>query len=216
MDLDAFFSIGQTTTTSAQNTFTNRTAELDAFVDSVAAHVFDDPVAVVEDLRSPRRNVLVYYGMGGVGKTRLSKELDSRYETGVEPGELRATFRVDFDEGGASDLEGILLGLRASLGRWKAKWPAFDLAFAVYWERAHPGVPLQFAVNNATAVRRLGQRFDLGTQLSPTSTGCMASRTPGNGGRRSWTLGAAADGDVRAADGGGRGWRAWREVIAAA
>nr|WP_157527725.1 hypothetical protein [Kibdelosporangium sp. MJ126-NF4]CEL16150.1 hypothetical protein [Kibdelosporangium sp. MJ126-NF4] len=165
LDLEAFFTIGRTTTTSAQNTFTNRTAELDAFVDSMAAHVLDDPVAMVEDVRSPRRNVLAYYGMGGVGKTRLSKELDSRCETGVAQGQERATFRVDFDEGGASDLEGVLLGLRASLGRWKAKWPAFDLAFAVYWERAHPGVPLQFAVNNATAVRRMGQRLDLGTQL---------------------------------------------------
>lgn len=165
MDLESFFSIGLTTATSAQNTFTNRSAELDSFVNALDAQSLADPVALVEDLQAPRRNVLVFYGMGGVGKTRLSKELGSRYEAADAKTERRAALRVDFDEGGASDLEAILLGLRASLGRWKPAWPAFDLAFAVYWERAHPGVPMQTAVNNSTVARRTAQRLDLGNQI---------------------------------------------------
>jgi hypothetical protein len=100
-----------------------------------------------------------------VGKTRLSRELENRFASDEEGGEDSVSFRVDFDAGGSSDLEGILLGLRGSLGRWKAVWPAFDLAFAVYWEKAHPGVPLQATVNNSSAARRIAGQLDLGTQL---------------------------------------------------
>ncbi len=160
VELETFFSIGWSAAASAQNTFTNRNAELDAFAAALAGQALDAPVRLVEDVHAPRRNILVFYGMGGVGKTRLSKELGRRYAEPTDPAEQRAAFRVDFEDGGSGDLEGILLGIRAALGRWKGAWPAFDLAFAVYWERAHPGVPLQSAVNT-----RRGGGSDLGSQL---------------------------------------------------
>ncbi len=165
MDLEEFFSMGGSAMVSAQNTFANRRAELEAFFDSLKEQSLDDPLGVVEDLRSPRRNILVFFGIGGVGKTRLSRELENRFVAGKESSEDRVSFRVDFDAGGSSGLEGILLGLRGSLGRCKAVWPAFDLAFAVYWEKAHPGIPLQAAVNNSSAARRVAGQLDLGTQL---------------------------------------------------
>lgn len=161
MELETFFSIGWSATASAQNTFTNRNAELDAFAAALSGLALDAPVRLVEDVHAPRRNILVFYGMGGVGKSRLSKELNRRYAEQTGPAEQRAAVRVDFEHGGSGDLEGILLGIRAALGRWKGAWPAFDLAFAVYWERAHPGVPLQSAVN----LRRGNDRSDLGSQL---------------------------------------------------
>jgi hypothetical protein len=177
VDLETFFSVGPAAPTSAQDTFTNRSAELDAFVDSLAAQALDDPVGMVEDVGAPRRNVLVFYGMGGVGKTRLSKELARRYDESPSDTEQRASFRVDFDDGGASDLESVLLTIRATLGGWKSAWPAFDLAFAAYWERAHPGVPLQLAVNSSSAARRVGARLDLGNQLKDAIEGLL--ETPG-------------------------------------
>ncbi len=165
MDLETFFSIGASSALSAQDTFTNRNAELEAFFSSLEAQRLDDPVGLVEELRSPRRNVLVFFGMGGVGKTRLSREMEDRFTAGCDTNEEHVSFRVDFEGGGSSDLEGILLGLRASLGRHKAAWPAFDLAFAVYWERAHPGVALQTAVNSSSVARRIAGQLDLGAQL---------------------------------------------------
>ncbi len=74
VDLETFFSIGASSTLSAQNTFTNRSEELEAFFNSLEEQKLDDPVGMIEDVRSPRRNVLVFFGMGGIGKTRLSKE----------------------------------------------------------------------------------------------------------------------------------------------
>lgn len=100
MDLETFFSIGASSTLSAQNTFTNRSAELEAFFNSLSGQEFDDPVGMVEDLRSPRRNTLVFFGMGGVGKTRLSKELEDRFAAGSDENEERTSFRVNFEDGG--------------------------------------------------------------------------------------------------------------------
>jgi len=51
--------------------------------------------------------------------------------------------RVDFEDPASVHLESFMLWLRAGLGMLRAKWPAFDLAFSVYWERAHPGEPLK-------------------------------------------------------------------------
>ncbi len=47
MDLETFFTVGTAAPTSAQNTFTNRTAELDAFADSLAAQALDDPAGEI-------------------------------------------------------------------------------------------------------------------------------------------------------------------------
>lgn len=161
MNSESLFSIGLSSAVSARVVFAGRRTELEIFEDSLAQQDFADPVGMVEDLRSPRRNVLVFHGPGGIGKTRLSLELSDGFLATEFQDEQRASFRVDFDQGTSSDLEGLLLGLRATLGRWKPSWPAFDLAFAVYWERAHPGVPLQAAVDAATTASGLA----LGTQL---------------------------------------------------
>lgn len=165
MSLDAFFSIGSSSIASAQNVFTNRTDEIDAFGNSLE-HLSPHrkrSVAVVEDLISPRTNVLVFYGFGGIGKTTLSRELQGRYHRDVPDNESRLSFRVDFDSGNALDHEGILLGLRAILGTYRPVWPAFDLALAAYWERAHPGLPMQEALNNSSALRKINRDVQLGT-----------------------------------------------------
>ncbi len=66
------------------------------------------------DRRMPRRNVLVYYGVGGIGKTTLSAELERRFLG--ENGRSRAVTRVDFAESASHDVESYVLRLRAGLG----------------------------------------------------------------------------------------------------
>lgn len=163
MDLDRFFSVGPDTPVAAQDVFTNRVSELEAFDAAVASMRLEDPRQAVVDTRAPRRNVLSCYGMGGIGKTRLSQELERRWLDSED--ESRRAFRTDFAEGGASNLEGILVGLRATLGQYRPSWPAFDLAFSAYWERAHPGIPLQTMLNDSSPVRRVARDLEVGTQI---------------------------------------------------
>jgi hypothetical protein len=177
VSLDDFFSIGSSSIASAQNVFTNRTDEIDVFGKSLEHVAVQNkrPVALVEDLISPRTNVLVFYGFGGIGKTRLSRELERRYHHDAPDDESRLSFRVDFDTGNATDHEGILLGLRAVLGTFRPAWPAFDLALAVYWERAHPGLPMQEALNNSSVLRALNRDIQLGSQLQNAIEGMLQS-----------------------------------------
>jgi hypothetical protein len=177
MGLDSFFLIGSSAIVSAQNTFTNRTEEMDAFGKAIESRrsLSQHSVALVEDLIAPRANVLTFYGFGGIGKSRLSRELENRYRRDVAGEEVRLSFRMDFDSAAALDYESLLLGLRAVLGKFRSVWPAFDLAFAVYWERAHPGQPLQEALNNSSTLRRIDRELHLGTQLQNAVEGLLKS-----------------------------------------
>jgi hypothetical protein len=73
--------------------------------------------------------------------------------------------RVDFGETGALDVEAVILKIRAGLGALHASWPAFDLAFAAYWSRAHPGEPLAKVVRNSATLRRHADRVGLSSQI---------------------------------------------------
>jgi len=142
---------------SAQDVFTNRVSELEAFERSLSQISSSLGDQLVTDLSRPRCNVLVYYGVGGVGKTRLSEVLDERFTHWKLPGlaPRRASIRLDFSEAGSFDMESLLLRIRAGLARLEDRWAAFDLAFTVYWQRAHPGRPLQEFVREHRALGRL-------------------------------------------------------------
>jgi tetratricopeptide (TPR) repeat protein len=126
--------------------FTDRILECGLFAEAVSqqATASSRALEAVNDLNAPRRNVLVFHAMGGSGKSRLSRELQRRFEGG-EYGEekRRVSGRVDFDRQSA-DPEAILLRVRAALGRagGKRSWPAFDRGLAAYWKRFHPHEPL--------------------------------------------------------------------------
>lgn len=116
------------------------------------------------DRRVPRRNVLVYYGVGGIGKTTLSAELERRFMSQDE----RAAVRVDFAESAVPDVESYVLRLRAGLGHLARRWPAFDLALSAYWERAHPGRPLEEFINGDSMLSRTSQAIGLPEQITGT------------------------------------------------
>jgi len=108
--------------------------------------------------------VLVYYGVGGIGKTTLSAELERRF---LSQGE-RAAVRMDFAESAVPDVESYVLRLRAGLGHLARRWPAFDLALSVYWERAHPGRPLEEFIDGDSMLRRTAHAIGLPEQITGT------------------------------------------------
>lgn len=96
------------------------------------------------------RNVLTFYGDGGVGKTELSRRLEhwlrgDQGTTYVDWGPSPATtvdaiVRWDAnDSRGALDVVELLAGMRSQLGAIQRTWAAFDLAFADFYRVMKPG-----------------------------------------------------------------------------
>ena len=94
------------------------------------------------------RNVVTFFGAGGVGKTALSRRLESWSKRdlplingwGPPPDTpVAATARIDLhDSSGQLDVLDVLLTLRRSLGQVRRTWGTFDLALAAYWSARHP------------------------------------------------------------------------------
>ncbi|MEU8513986.1 tetratricopeptide repeat protein [Kitasatospora sp. NPDC048722] len=171
VNLRAAFMSGLSSTVTAQQVFTNRVDEVAAFersVDGLRRTLDEAEVSPVVDRAQGRRNVLTLYGVGGIGKTTLSHELERRLLADAAAqgqGDVVAV-RVDVSEDGAADLEGLLLRLRAGLGQLGSRWPAFDLALASYWARAHPGEALQDFLDASPALRRASRSIGLGEQIA--------------------------------------------------
>ncbi|MDA0632134.1 tetratricopeptide repeat protein [Nonomuraea sp. MCN248] len=167
LNLRAAFALGLASPISAQQIFTNRVSEIGAFdrsIEVLASRLEAAEISPVTDRRVPRWNVLVYYGVGGIGKTTLSTELERRFMSQDE----RAAVRVDFAESAVPDVESYVLRLRAGLGHLARRWPAFDLALCAYWERAHPGRPLEEFINGDSMLSRTSQAIGLPEQITGT------------------------------------------------
>ncbi|MFJ1708399.1 hypothetical protein [Kitasatospora sp. NPDC088346] len=173
VNLRAAFMSGLSSTVTAQQVFTNRVDEVAAFnrsVDGLRRTLDEAEVSPVVDRAQGRRNVLTLYGVGGIGKTTLSHELERRLlaDAADEDRDDAVTVRVDLSEDGACDIESLLLRLRAGLGQLGSRWPAFDLALASYWARAHPGEALQDFLDASPALRRASRSVRLGDQIAET------------------------------------------------
>ncbi|WP_030055303.1 MULTISPECIES: tetratricopeptide repeat protein [Streptomyces] len=173
VNLRAAFMSGLSSTVTAQQVFTNRVDEVAAFNGSVEClrRTLDEAESSpVVDRAQGRRNVLTLYGVGGIGKTTLSYELERRLlaDAAAEGRDDVVAVRVDLAEDGACDIEGLLLRLRAGLGQLGSRWQAFDLALASYWARAHPGEALQDFLDSSPALRRASRSVGLGEQIAET------------------------------------------------
>jgi hypothetical protein len=159
--------------------FVNRDSERDAFDDAVHRHHsavnavgFD-----VQDVLAPRRNVLTFYGVGGVGKTALNRMLEARHTGGgpdrasVSWSAMRREFdrsvavRLDMAGEAGLDLERALLLIRAGVAGLGAPMPAFDLALSRYWEHAHPDGSIEDFLRNDGVLGRLGESLHLSEQI---------------------------------------------------
>lgn len=184
LSLRAAFTLAQQSAVAAQQVFTNRVSEIAAFdasLESLQRSLSVAELSPVIDRSLPRTNVLVYFGVGGIGKTALSQEIEKRFTNHdqVSTKRARATIRFDFAETAASDIESYVLQLRAGLGHLARSWPVFDIAFGVYWERAHPGVPLEEFINHDSILRRVARSVGLSEQISSTLVDIAGVALPG-------------------------------------
>ncbi|MFF5491543.1 ATP/GTP-binding protein [Streptomyces virginiae] len=125
-------------------------AVLTEYLARVAAAGFD-----VEDLEAPRDNVLAFHGVGGIGKTTLSRTLeaalagaDGRPARWGEPAwparPVLLPVRIDLARSAGTDFERVLLTIRLALAAHLGRpLPAFDIALRRYWEHQHPGESLE-------------------------------------------------------------------------
>lgn len=184
-NLRAAFALGIDSPVSAQQTFTDRMSEVAAFdaaVETLRTTLATAEVSPVIDRRAPRKNVLVYYGVGGIGKSALSQELERRYLEAAANGSegSRAAIRIDFAEPTQTDPESYVLRIRAGLAHLARSWPAFDLALSLYWARAHPGEPLEEFINRNSVLCRAAQAIGLSEQIYSTAADVI-SALPGAG-----------------------------------
>jgi hypothetical protein len=130
--------------------FTDRLTESQAF--KVALAKFQQQIVRDHDPGLVRKNVLTFYGLGGIGKTALSERLENWVKRslprdndwGHPPAtKVSATVRIDLHgSAGQIDVVSTLLALRSGVADVAPRWPVFDLAFSAYWSAVNPGVPL--------------------------------------------------------------------------
>lgn len=86
-----------------------------------------------ESLSNEQYKVLVYYGVGGIGKSRLQKELQHMTNS-LDNTAIKVT--IDFREEKHRDPSEALIWLRQQLTQeHQIKFTTFDLAYAIYWSR---------------------------------------------------------------------------------
>ncbi|AJF70358.1 hypothetical protein [Streptomyces vietnamensis] len=161
----------------AEEAFTNRQAQWQAVVTALTDHLHRvaGPTFDVEDFAGPRHNVLVAHGVGGIGKSTLSRKIEAslthpegRPAQWAEPAwpiEKLLPVRIDLARSTGIDFERLMLSIRlavASLGR---PMPAFDLALRRHWERNHPGEPLEDYLRRGGLFSRFSNAVNLPSQL---------------------------------------------------
>lgn len=130
--------------------FTDRESESQALKNALTA--FRRCLDRDEEIGVARHNVLVFYGLGGIGKTAISERMEAWVNDdlplvngwGPPPADkVDATARIDLHgSAGQMDILAALLALRSGVAGSRRRWPVFDLAFAAYWSAVRPGEPL--------------------------------------------------------------------------
>lgn len=183
LPLRAAVASGPDSSLTAQQVFCDRGTEIAAFdasLDTLTAHLDHLGITCVTDRSIPRTNILTYYGVGGIGKSTLSRELARRFAAPHgKRDHHRALAHFDFSEAASFDIESYMLRLRAAVGHLKRSWPAFDIAFAVYWARAHPGQPLGQFLSQDSILRRAAGAVGLADQVTSALAGLLGMAFPG-------------------------------------
>lgn len=189
----------------AVDQFTDRQSELDVFSEALRQH--HSWLVSEHSAHNGRRNVISFYGVGGVGKSTLSRRLEdwarghdsAPTHWGEAPSHLSAlTARIDLHQGGGNfDVVAGLIEVRSALASFKSSWPGFDLAMAAYWAATRPGEQLPVAKGRdgrfASATRDLLLELagDLGAKNVVTGTGVGLVRIIVKGVQRSTRMRAA-------------------------
>lgn len=82
--------------------------------------------------------VLVYYGVGGIGKSRLQKELSSTLD------ESTIKLFIDFqDIDHRKPAEALTWFKQQAVNNYRIKFFTFDLAYAIYWSKINPNISIK-------------------------------------------------------------------------
>ncbi|MFB7825318.1 ATP/GTP-binding protein [Streptomyces hydrogenans] len=168
-DLRALFSSNDRGMSTAE-AFTNREAQWELTAAALAEHLVRAaaPGFDVEDLEAPRDNVLVFHGIGGIGKTTLSRKLEAALagaeqrpaqwgEPAWPAGSRLLPVRIDLARSAGGDFEHLVLTLRAALAVVGRPLPAFDLALRRYWDHQHPGEALEAYLQRGGLAAKFGK-----------------------------------------------------------
>ncbi|AXK36500.1 ATP/GTP-binding protein [Streptomyces armeniacus] len=170
--------------------FTNRLAQWHAVAAALTAHAqhLSSPGFDVEDLESGRRNVLVFHGVGGIGKSTLSRKLEAALggQRPAQWGELPfptehlLPVRIDLARAAGIDFERVVLAIRLALAGLGRPMPAFDLALRRHWEHHHPGEPLEDYLQRGGMLARFSGALNLPQQMqSALADAAQALALPG-------------------------------------
>ncbi|MFF2080580.1 ATP/GTP-binding protein [Kitasatospora sp. NPDC058162] len=148
--------------------FTNRGGQWERVAAALTEHLarVTEPGFDVQDLETARHNIIVFHGIGGVGKTTLSRKLEAALTAAEhrpaqwgEPAWPAAPrllpVRIDLARSAGGDFESLVLTLRLALAGLDRALPAFDIALGRYWEHNHPGESLEEYLRRAGLVSRL-------------------------------------------------------------
>ncbi|MFB8137217.1 ATP/GTP-binding protein [Streptomyces mirabilis] len=153
----------------AVEAFTNRQLQWELVAAALSEHLrlINESAFDVEDLERPRHNVMVFHGVGGIGKTTLSRKLeaalagaDQRPAQWGEPawsGQRILPVRIDLARSAGTSFEDVILTVRAALAELGRPLPAFDIALRRYWETQHPGEPLEEYLRRGGLAGRFGK-----------------------------------------------------------
>ncbi|WP_305783963.1 hypothetical protein [Symbioplanes lichenis] len=163
----------------AVRTFVDRMPEQRAFDAAVLGHRsrWQAQGTDVQDVVAPRDNVLVYYGVGGVGKTSLVQELEARHGAAPSPGagewppldrsfRRSMTVRIDLASEIGVDLERVLLSIRLAVAGLGRPMQAFDIAFSRYWEQVHPNESIAEFLRRDSQLSRAADAVRLSDQIT--------------------------------------------------
>ncbi|MEU1409068.1 hypothetical protein ABZ471_43670 [Streptomyces sp. NPDC005728] len=167
-DLRALFSTNDRTL-EAGEAFTNRQLQWELVAAALTGHLqhTTHPAFDVEDLEAPRDNVMVFHGVGGIGKTTLSRKVEAALASAEhrpaqwgEPtwaSERILPIRIDLSRSAGTSFEDLVLTIRAALSPLGSPLPAFDVALRRYWEQQHPGESLEEYLHRGGLAGRFGK-----------------------------------------------------------
>ena len=103
------------------------------FVDREAARITFNDFVTTDD---KEYNVLMYYGIGGVGKSMLLAENEQSFKE-LFPDSI--LFSVDLHDAGKRTIDSTLLEFVENCSNKKVKFEAFNLAYTLYFSKKHAG-----------------------------------------------------------------------------
>ncbi|WP_327311756.1 ATP/GTP-binding protein [Streptomyces sp. NBC_01243] len=174
-DLRALFSSNDPI--DASEAFTNRQGQWELVATALAEHLrhVTGPGFDPADLEAPRTHLVVFHGVGGVGKSTLMRKIEAalggtRLAQWGEPvwdGHRILPVRIDLARSAGTTFEDVVLTIRAAIATAVARpLPAFDIALRRYWEAQHPGDPLDAYLERGGLVTRFGKALPQQTQAA--------------------------------------------------